>query len=30
MIALIGLVVLGIVSLFVRFIHPETYAWLRW
>lgn len=28
MIALIGLVVLGIVSLFVRFIHPETYAWL--
>jgi len=28
MIALIGLVVVGIVSLFVRFIHPETYAWL--
>lgn len=28
MIALIGLVLLGIVSLFVRFIHPETYAWL--
>ena len=28
MIALLGLVVVGIISLFVRFIHPETYAWL--
>lgn len=28
MIALLGLIVLGIVSIFVRFIHPETYAWL--
>ena len=28
MIALLGLVVVGIVSIFVRFIHPETYAWL--
>jgi FtsH-binding integral membrane protein len=27
-IALIGLVVVGIVSVFVRFIHPEVYAWL--
>jgi FtsH-binding integral membrane protein len=27
-IALLGLVVIGIVSIFVRFIHPETYAWL--
>jgi FtsH-binding integral membrane protein len=27
-IALLGLVVVGIVSIFVRFIHPETYAWL--
>ncbi|MBV9028693.1 MAG: US12 family protein [Candidatus Eremiobacteraeota bacterium] len=27
-IALLGLVVLGIVSIFVRFLHPETYAWL--
>jgi FtsH-binding integral membrane protein len=27
-IALLGLIVVGIVSLFVRFIHPETYAWL--
>jgi modulator of FtsH protease len=26
--ALILLVLVGIVSLFVRFIHPETYAWL--
>jgi modulator of FtsH protease len=26
--ALIGLVLVGLVSLFVRFIHPETYAWL--
>ena len=28
MIALLGLIVLGIVSIFVRFLHPETYAWL--
>ncbi|HLX26094.1 MAG TPA: Bax inhibitor-1 family protein [Candidatus Cybelea sp.] len=28
MIALLGLVVVGIVSIFVRFIHPEVYAWL--
>jgi FtsH-binding integral membrane protein len=28
MIALLGLIVVGIVSLFVRFIHPETYAWI--
>jgi|SRR5580692_4811221 modulator of FtsH protease len=28
MILLLGLVVLGVVSIFVRFIHPETYAWL--
>ncbi|HEY2555222.1 MAG TPA: Bax inhibitor-1 family protein, partial [Candidatus Cybelea sp.] len=27
-IALLGLVVVGVISLFVRFIHPETYAWL--
>jgi len=27
-IALLGLVVLGIVSIFVRFIPPQTYAWL--
>ncbi len=27
-IALLGLVVIGIVSIFVRFIHPETYAWI--
>ena len=27
-IALLGLIVLGVVSIFVRFIHPETYAWL--
>jgi modulator of FtsH protease len=27
-IALLGLVVLGVISIFVRFIHPETYAWL--
>ncbi len=27
-IALLGLVVVGIISVFVRFIHPETYAWL--
>jgi FtsH-binding integral membrane protein len=26
--ALIGLVLLGIVTMFVRFIHPEVYAWL--
>lgn len=28
MIALMGLIVLGIISIFVRFIHPETYAWI--
>ncbi len=28
MIALLGLIVVGIISIFVRFIHPETYAWL--
>lgn len=28
MIALLGLIVVGIISMFVRFIHPETYAWL--
>ncbi len=28
MIALLGLIVIGIVSIFVRFIHPEVYAWL--
>ncbi|MGA8533891.1 MAG: Bax inhibitor-1 family protein [Candidatus Tumulicola sp.] len=28
MIAFLGLLVVGVVSLFVRFIHPETYAWL--
>ncbi len=28
LIALLGLVVVGIISAFVRFIHPETYAWL--
>lgn len=27
-IALLGLVVVGIISMFVRFIHPETYAWI--
>jgi FtsH-binding integral membrane protein len=27
-IALLGLVVVGIVSIFVRFVHPEVYAWL--
>ncbi|MBV9718030.1 MAG: Bax inhibitor-1/YccA family protein [Candidatus Eremiobacteraeota bacterium] len=27
-IALLGLIVVGIVSVFVRFLHPETYAWL--
>jgi FtsH-binding integral membrane protein len=27
-IALLGLVVVGIVSAFVHFIHPETYAWI--
>lgn len=26
--ALLGLIVLGVISMFVRFIHPETYAWL--
>lgn len=28
MIALLGLVVVGIISIFVKFIHPETYAWI--
>lgn len=28
LIALLGLIVIGIISAFVRFIHPETYAWL--
>jgi FtsH-binding integral membrane protein len=28
MIALLGLVVVGVISMFVRFIHPETYAWI--
>ncbi|MBV9332653.1 MAG: Bax inhibitor-1 family protein [Candidatus Eremiobacteraeota bacterium] len=28
MIALLGLIVVGIVWIFVRFIHPEVYAWL--
>jgi len=28
MIALLGLIVVGIISAFVRFLHPETYAWL--
>ena len=28
MIALLGLVVLGVISIFVKFIHPEVYAWL--
>jgi modulator of FtsH protease len=28
MIALLGLILIGIISLFVKFIHPETYAWL--
>lgn len=28
MIALLGLIVVGIVSIFVRFIHPEVYAWI--
>lgn len=28
LIALLGLVVVGIISVFVRFIHPEVYAWL--
>lgn len=27
-IALLGLVVVGVISMFVKFIHPETYAWL--
>jgi modulator of FtsH protease len=26
--ALIGLVLVGLISLFVHFLHPETYAWL--
>lgn len=28
LIALLGLIVIGVISIFVRFIHPETYAWL--
>ncbi len=28
MIALMGLIIVGIISMFVRFIHPETYAWI--
>jgi len=28
LIALLGLVVVGVISMFVRFIHPETYAWI--
>ncbi len=28
LVALLGLIVLGIVSIFVRFLHPEVYAWL--
>src|SRR6202042_1009252 len=28
MIALLGLVVIGVISVFVRFIHPFAYAWL--
>jgi FtsH-binding integral membrane protein len=28
LIALLGLIVVGIVSIFVKFIHPEVYAWL--
>jgi FtsH-binding integral membrane protein len=28
MIALLGLVVLGIVGIFIKVVHPETYAWL--
>lgn len=28
MVALLGLIVVGVISMFVRFIHPETYAWL--
>lgn len=28
MIALLGLIVAGIVSMFVQFIHPQTYAWI--
>ncbi|HVN69779.1 MAG TPA: Bax inhibitor-1 family protein [Candidatus Binatia bacterium] len=27
-IALLGLVVIGVISIFVKWIHPETYAWL--
>ena len=27
-IALLGLVVVGVISMFVKFVHPETYAWL--
>lgn len=26
--ALLGLIVVGVVSMFVRFIHPEVYSWL--
>ncbi len=28
LIALLGLIVVGIISIFVRFIHPEVYAWI--
>lgn len=28
MVALMGLIVVGIISIFVRFIHPEAYAWI--
>jgi FtsH-binding integral membrane protein len=28
LIALLGLIVVGVISIFVKFIHPETYAWI--
>ena len=28
MLALLGLIVVGVISMFVRFIHPEVYSWL--
>lgn len=28
MVALLGLIVLGVISAFVRVVHPQTYAWL--
>lgn len=28
MVALLGLIVLGVISMFVRVVHPQTYAWL--